>query len=775
MNSLLSGPEAVPLASLEWPALGDITRAKARDHGGGVRCPPLRLARTRLVAPCVIALALALPACASAAFTPIGQLPSDDPGLGCPSGLAYYAGSGSLVPTVWVADACANGFSDGQIDGFAPMTADGGGGDYYGAITSFTDAEDNTEYVCEPNGIAVDPATGDAYITNYSGVHSAILEADDNGDVIGEFGGPLPTSSCTSEGPAQLLNPPSNNLRSPNGVAVYNGNLYVADTDGFVEYTPLGFTGTAWSTFGLDSSDVEPSTIAIDPITGNVFVGDESTQSVYEYTSAGQFVRVVASDLSADSFSPVSVAVDPTAQVVYVLAAAGETLYTYDESSAAPLQQSTLPQSPPVSYNDLDGIALDTVAHIAYIADGGSDGNGAAVYAFTYGAPPSCSPGSATSVGPAVAISLSCSDPASTLTYSLATQPSHGALNAFNSATGALTYTPSAGYSGPDSFTFDAKSANGTSQTQTVTITDKVTITAEGCASETLATPYEAATPANLVCSVPGGTYKIVSQPANGTVSGLNTSTGALTYTPNKAFVGVDSFTYSALSPGGQTTAAATITIDVGTQLPPPVQGQSANVFHSWGTVTILLPGQTTPIPLLAGMQVPLGSIIDATNGGVGIFVADNGQIQGADFWAGKFKLTQQGDPQTLLTLLGRKIPKVRCALHPKSYSRTFTLGAVPSSVRDSLAAQIAKKFHEKGKPSRELWGSGHGNFTLVGHGSSAAVRGTEWAIFDYPDGTLTFDFTDSVSVLDFNLQKTVIITAGHFYFAAVGKLPACK
>jgi hypothetical protein len=54
-------------------------------------------------------------------------------------------------------------------------------------------------------------------------------------------------------------------------------------------------------------------------------------------------------------------------------------------------------------------------------------------------------------------------------------------------------------------------------------------------------------------------------------------------------------------------------------------------------------------------------------------------------------------------------------------------------------------------------------------------VRGTQWAVFDYPDGTLTFDFTDSVSVFNFHLHKTVVITAGHYYFAALGNLPPCK
>ncbi len=39
------------------------------------------------------------------------------------------------------------------------------------------------------------------------------------------------------------------------------------------------------------------------------------------------------------------------------------------------------------------------------------------------------------------------------LTFALATNPSHGTLSNFNAATGTVTYTPAAGYSGPDSFT----------------------------------------------------------------------------------------------------------------------------------------------------------------------------------------------------------------------------------------------------------------------------------------------------------------------------------
>jgi Bacterial Ig domain len=87
--------------------------------------------------------------------------------------------------------------------------------------------------------------------------------------------------------------------------------------------------------------------------------------------------------------------------------------------------------------------------------------------------PPDCRPlRTSTSAGQPVAVVLSCRDQTdATLTYSLDTTPTHGVLSAFNANAGDVTYTPAGGYSGPDSFTYHATSANGTSATQTVSIT----------------------------------------------------------------------------------------------------------------------------------------------------------------------------------------------------------------------------------------------------------------------------------------------------------------
>jgi uncharacterized repeat protein (TIGR02543 family) len=74
-----------------------------------------------------------------------------------------------------------------------------------------------------------------------------------------------------------------------------------------------------------------------------------------------------------------------------------------------------------------------------------------------------------TGANTAVAITLTASDAdGNTLTYTVATQPTNGALS--GTAPG-LTYTPNTSYSGGDSFTFTANDGNADSNTATVSIT----------------------------------------------------------------------------------------------------------------------------------------------------------------------------------------------------------------------------------------------------------------------------------------------------------------
>src|SRR5207237_8849465 len=74
------------------------------------------------------------------------------------------------------------------------------------------------------------------------------------------------------------------------------------------------------------------------------------------------------------------------------------------------------------------------------------------------------------------ALTLTGSDPNSPalpLTFTIASGPAHGTLSNFNAATGAVTYTPAAGSTGPDSFTFTATNGTAPSAAAAVAITVK--------------------------------------------------------------------------------------------------------------------------------------------------------------------------------------------------------------------------------------------------------------------------------------------------------------
>ena len=72
---------------------------------------------------------------------------------------------------------------------------------------------------------------------------------------------------------------------------------------------------------------------------------------------------------------------------------------------------------------------------------------------------PTCAPGSATIVndGTAKPLTLSCSDPlGAALQISIVGAPSHGTLSGLNPVTGAVSYQPTTGYAGADSFAFQS-------------------------------------------------------------------------------------------------------------------------------------------------------------------------------------------------------------------------------------------------------------------------------------------------------------------------------
>ena len=141
----------------------------------------------------------------------------------------------------------------------------------------------------------------------------------------------------------------------------------------------------------------------------------------------------------------------------------------------------------------------------------------------------------------------------------MVSDPAHGTLSG---TAPNLTYTPTAGYSGPDSFAFTVDDGQLTSAQATVSIDVVEGNAAPSANDESIATVKDTAVAIRLSGSDPDGdelTYSVVTNPAHGTLSGTAPN---LTYVPAAGYTGGDSFTFKA-NDGDLDSNMATISMTV--------------------------------------------------------------------------------------------------------------------------------------------------------------------------------------------------------------------
>jgi hypothetical protein len=182
-----------------------------------------------------------------------------------------------------------------------------------------------------------------------------------------------------------------------------------------------------------------------------------------------------------------------------------------------------------------------------------------------------------------------------------------------------------------------------------------------------------------------------------------------------------------------------------------PVNGQSVEVEPESGTILVQFPGQKKPHPLRKGEIIPVGTIVDATNGRVTLTsIDDEGHEQTAVFYGGKFQVFQQpGSTLVVLRLRGDGPGTGACK------------GAAGAGAQGRASATISRR------RGRHLWGSGHGSFRTEGAHGSATVRGTIWFTEDRCDGTYFKTKSGIVTVRDFTKHRSVQVPAGQEYLAA--------
>ncbi len=149
--------------------------------------------------------------------------------------------------------------------------------------------------------------------------------------------------------------------------------------------------------------------------------------------------------------------------------------------------------------------------------------------------------------------------------------PSHGVLTIVNGGT-LLAYTPTANYTGPDSFTYTVTDVDGGTATATVnvTVTHGTLPPVAVNDSRTTLTNTAFTTDPRTNDSDDSGTITITAK-TNGTKGTVVINGGtSVTYTPNTGQTGADSFTYTITDLDGMT-ATATVNVTIQNANSPPV------------------------------------------------------------------------------------------------------------------------------------------------------------------------------------------------------------
>ena len=181
-----------------------------------------------------------------------------------------------------------------------------------------------------------------------------------------------------------------------------------------------------------------------------------------------------------------------------------------------------------------------------------------------------------------VAVPIRLTGSGGTLTFSVESSPTKGSLSG---TVPNLTYTPTGGQTGADSFTF--KVNNGAQDSSTVTVSINIVATANApiAHSKSVKVLENTATPIKLTGSGGTLTFAVVGSPTLGDLTGTAPN---LTYTPDADETGADSFTFK-VNNGSQDSSTVTVSINI-------IPIADAPVAHA---KTVVLPEDVvTPIVL---------------------------------------------------------------------------------------------------------------------------------------------------------------------------------
>ncbi|MCT4555883.1 MAG: Ig-like domain-containing protein [Pelagimonas sp.] len=379
-------------------------------------------------------------------------------------------------------------------------------------------------------------------------------------------------TDTTEEGTPVTIDDPSDNDTDPDGdplsvtgVGTPTNGTATLNPDGTVTYTPdPDFTGDDTIPYTVDDGNGGTDTGEIivtvtpdgDPNTAPDAVDDASTTPMN--TAVVIPVQVNDTDPEGDVLSTTT-ATDPA------------------NGSVAVNADGTITYTP-----DADFTGTDTFDYTISDGNGGSDTATVTVTVAAPGTPPvAFDDATTTEVGTPVTIDpalndFDTEDPVEDLDITSLGTPTNG--TAVINPDGTVTYTPDAGFTGTDTFTYEIEDTDGLGDQATVTVTvtddggNRAPEAVDDTATTEEGTPVTITDPSDNDTDPDGDPLTVtgVGTPTNGTAT-LNPD-GTVTYTPDDGFTGEDTIPYTVDDGNGGTDTGeivVTVTPDDGENTPP--------------------------------------------------------------------------------------------------------------------------------------------------------------------------------------------------------------
>ena len=351
-----------------------------------------------------------------------------------------------------------------------------------------------------------------------------------------------------------------------------------------------------------------------------------------------------------------------------------------------------------------------------------------------------------------------------TMTATLVTGPASGALTL--NTDGSFSYIPAPAFFGQVAFTYKAN--NGTdSNVATVTITVNRPPVAVNDAATTQ--PNTAVT-VNVLGndSDPENQPLTITSVTQGTNGAVIISGATVTYTPNAAFTGVDTFTYTISDgqlpvPG---TATGTVTVTVVGNLAPIANPDSPTVAED-GTVTISVLGNDTdpegqPLIITAVTQGAHGTV---TNNGTTVTYKPALNFNGPDSFTYTVSDGQTPTPGTAIGTVSVTVTAVNdrpvavANVYAVNKQTIFTIPASGVLANDSDVDGNPLTAEQRSNPSGTVSLNADGSFTYT---TKAGYVGTRVFKYRANDGLLNSAIVNVTLVKDLTV-KSIVLSGGNW------------